>query len=105
MKRKGMMFRFNPVLGDHKLREYRDFIVRVIGCPGMSRARVPKMWRYVETLSGRVLGMVYANALEPLATDERKAIARIYSDSENYCDVTLTRGENGTGSADEGEEE
>ena len=76
--RKGSLYVFEPVLGDWGYRQYKGYVVRVVGCPGMAHAKVPSTWRYIETLSGRVIGMVYRNSLVAI-TDSDKPSAKMHA--------------------------
>ena len=73
--RKGSIYWFQPVLGDHKYEHYRDYFVRVINAPGLPNVTIPK-WTFVETLTGESIGMVYRNSLVPLTNEQRKMLRR-----------------------------
>ena len=85
--RKGSLYVFEPVLGDWDQREYKGYVVRVIGCPGMPNAKAPKTFRYIETLAGHVIGMVYRTSLVAITDENDKTAAKRHA--EHKTDLVL----------------
>ena len=62
--RKGSIYRFEPVLFDHELGEYKGQLVRVVELPGCPRYKMPNSLAHIELLAtGKVLGIVCTNSL------------------------------------------